>query len=64
MQMRIPPPNAFNQRMGGPGGGPMFMRGGHGGPGGGPGQGQGPGRQGLYLIKNAIETAKIRLHFY
>ncbi|XP_004444538.2 SR-related and CTD-associated factor 4 isoform X3 [Drosophila pseudoobscura] len=59
MQMRIPPPAAFNQRMGGPpnnagnGGavGPMFMRnqGGNGGGAGGPGgpggrqQGQGPG---------------------
>ncbi|TMW48093.1 hypothetical protein DOY81_006833 [Sarcophaga bullata] len=43
MQMRIPPPNAFNQR-GGPGGGPppMFMRGGQGGPGG-IGRQQGPG---------------------
>lgn len=44
MQMRIPPPNAFNQR-GGPGGGgppPMFMRGGQGGPGG-VGRQQGPG---------------------
>lgn len=54
MQMRIPPPAAFNQRMGGPagpgngvGGGPMFMRnqggGGGGGPGGGAGRQQGPG---------------------
>ncbi|XP_017040891.1 SR-related and CTD-associated factor 4 isoform X2 [Drosophila ficusphila] len=51
MQMRIPPPAAFNQRMGGPAGnggngvGPMFMRnqgGGGGGPGGG-GPGGGPG---------------------
>ncbi|XP_065370350.1 SR-related and CTD-associated factor 4 isoform X2 [Calliphora vicina] len=47
MQMRIPPPNAFNQR-GGPGGGgggpPMFMRGGQGGPGAqGGGRQQGPG---------------------
>lgn len=56
MQMRIPPPAAFNQRMGGPAGngggngvGPMFMRnqGGGGGPGGGPGGGrqQGPGEK-------------------
>lgn len=48
MQMRIPPPAAFNQRMGGPGGpgngvGPMFMRNqGGSGPGGG-GRQQGPG---------------------
>lgn len=39
MQMRIPPPASFNQRMGGPGGpgngvGPMFMRNQGGGPGG------------------------------
>ncbi|XP_034111608.1 SR-related and CTD-associated factor 4 isoform X2 [Drosophila albomicans] len=45
MQMRIPPPAAFNQRMGGPGAGngvgPMFMRNqGGGGPG---GRQQGPG---------------------
>ncbi|XP_017126003.1 SR-related and CTD-associated factor 4 isoform X2 [Drosophila elegans] len=54
MQMRIPPPASFNQRMGGPAGnggngvGPMFMRnqgGGGGGPGGGGpgGRQQGPG---------------------
>ncbi|XP_039481014.1 SR-related and CTD-associated factor 4 isoform X2 [Drosophila santomea] len=48
MQMRIPPPAAFNQRMGGPAGnggngvGPMFMRNQGGGPGGG-GPGGGPG---------------------
>ncbi|XP_075169592.1 insulator su(Hw) mRNA adaptor isoform X2 [Haematobia irritans] len=44
MQMRIPPPNAFNQRggHGGPGGPPMFMRG-QGGPGGPGGRQQGPG---------------------
>ncbi|KAM8712099.1 hypothetical protein ACLKA7_012599 [Drosophila subpalustris] len=45
MQMRIPPPVAFNQRMGGPGAGngagPMFMRNQAGGPGG--GRQQGPG---------------------
>ncbi|KAH8369860.1 hypothetical protein KR093_001278 [Drosophila rubida] len=44
MQMRIPPPAAFNQRMGGPGAGngvgPMFMRNQGGGPG---GRQQGPG---------------------
>ncbi|XP_023167393.2 SR-related and CTD-associated factor 4 isoform X1 [Drosophila hydei] len=44
MQMRIPPPVAFNQRMGGPGAGngvgPMFMRNQGGGPG---GRQQGPG---------------------
>lgn len=38
MQMRIPPPASFNQRMGGPGPGngvgPMFMRNQGGGPGG------------------------------
>ncbi|XP_037714180.1 SR-related and CTD-associated factor 4 isoform X1 [Drosophila subpulchrella] len=45
MQMRIPPPASFNQRMGGPpgnggnGGGPMFMRNQGGGGGGGPGGG-------------------------
>ncbi|EDV55418.1 splicing factor, arginine/serine-rich 15 isoform X1 [Drosophila erecta] len=48
MQMRIPPPASFNQRMGGPAGnggngvGPMFMRNQVGGPGGG-GPGGGPG---------------------
>lgn len=46
MQMRIPPPNAFNQRGGhggpGPGGPPMFMRG-QGGPAGPGGRQQGPG---------------------
>jgi len=61
MQMRIPPPASFNQRMGGPpgnggnGGGPMFMRNQGGGGGGGPGGGgpnggpggrqQGPGEK-------------------
>ncbi|XP_037953014.1 SR-related and CTD-associated factor 4 isoform X2 [Teleopsis dalmanni] len=40
MQMRIPPPNAFNPRIGGPGGPPIFMRGQGGGPG---GRQQGPG---------------------
>ncbi|XP_016990442.1 SR-related and CTD-associated factor 4 isoform X2 [Drosophila rhopaloa] len=55
MQMRIPPPASFNQRMGGPPGnggngvGPMFMRnqgGGGGGPGGGGPVGGGPGGPG------------------
>lgn len=51
MQMRIPPPAVFNQRMGGPSGnggngvGPMFMRN-QGGGGGGPGgRQQGPGEK-------------------
>lgn len=56
MQMRIPPPNAFNQRgggHGGPGGPPMFMRGqGQGGPGGPPGvRQQGPGKH-MNIQKN------------
>lgn len=52
MQMRIPPPASFNQRMGGPAGnggngvGPMFMRNQGGGPGGAGPSGGGPGGAG------------------
>lgn len=54
MQMRIPPPNAFNQR-GGPGGGPpMFMRGGLGG-----GRQQGPGKYIQTTINFKVLLAKL-----
>lgn len=56
MQMRIPPPNQFNPRMGGGGpggGGPMFMRGQGGGPG---GRQQGPGKHQwiIYIIQQFL----------